>query len=68
MPLKLQNTIYTLNRCGLYLGTNFLSMYDNGRGEEEETTKEFLLNDKQLSLKGECCRNFSRVFFWIAYQ
>ena len=35
---KLQNTLYTLNRCGLCLDTNLFSMYDNGRGEREEIT------------------------------
>ena len=35
---KLQNTLYTLNRCGLCLDTNLLSRYDNGRGKREETT------------------------------
>ena len=35
---KLQNTLYTLNMCGLCLGINLLSRYDNGRGEGEETT------------------------------
>ena len=32
---KLQNTLYTLNKCGLCLGTNLLSRYDNGRGKEK---------------------------------
>ena len=32
---KLQNTLYTLKRYGLCLGTNFLSKYDNGRGNEK---------------------------------
>ena len=36
---KLQNTLYTLKRCGLCLGTNLLSSYDNRKGEGEETTK-----------------------------
>jgi len=52
---KLQNTLYTLNRCELYLGTNLLSRYNNGRGEREETTKVFSLKDELLSLnKGGC--------------
>ena len=33
--LKLQNTLYTLKRCELYLGTNLFSRYDNGRGKEK---------------------------------
>ena len=33
--LKFQNTFYTLNRFGLCLGTNLLSMYDNGKGNEK---------------------------------
>ena len=33
--LKLQNTLYTLKMCGLCLGTNLLSRYDNGRGKEK---------------------------------
>ena len=32
---KLQNTFYTLKMCGLCLGTNLLSRYDNGRGKEK---------------------------------
>ena len=32
---KLQNTLYTLKRCGLCLSTNLLSRYDNGRGNEK---------------------------------
>ena len=32
---RFQNTLYTLKRCGLYLGTNLLSRYDNGRGKEK---------------------------------
>ena len=32
---KLQNTLYTLKMCELCLGTNLLSMYDNGRGKEK---------------------------------
>ena len=32
---KIQNTLYTLNRYGLCLGTNFLSMYDNGKGKKK---------------------------------
>ena len=32
---KLQNALYTLNRCGLRLDTNLLSRYDNGRGKEK---------------------------------
>ena len=35
---KLQNTLYTLNRCELYLSTNLLSRYDNGKGKGKETT------------------------------
>ena len=46
MLSKFQNTLYTLNRCGLCLGTNLLSRYNNGREKEEETTKEFLLKDE----------------------
>ena len=33
MLYKLQNTLYTLNRCWLCLGTNLFSMYNNGKGE-----------------------------------
>ena len=43
---KLQNTLYTLNSCGLCLSTNLLLRYNNGRGEGEETTKEFSLKDE----------------------
>ena len=32
---KLQNTLCTLKMCGLCLGTNLLSRYDNGRGNEK---------------------------------
>ena len=32
---KLQNTLYTLNMCGLCLGTNLLSRYGNKRGKEK---------------------------------
>ena len=32
---KLENTLYTLKMCGLCLGTNLLSRYDNGRGKEK---------------------------------
>ena len=32
---KLENTLYTLKMCELCLGTNLLSMYDNGRGKEK---------------------------------
>ena len=32
---KLQNTLYTIKMCGVCLGTNLLSMYDNGRGKEK---------------------------------
>ena len=32
---QLQNTLCTLKRCGLCLGTNLLSRYDNGRGKEK---------------------------------
>ena len=32
---KLQNTFYTLNRCGLCLGTNLLSRYDNEKGKDK---------------------------------
>ena len=38
---KLQNTLYTLNRCGLCLGTNLLSRYDNGRGMEKRLQRFF---------------------------
>ena len=34
--LKLQNTLYTLNRYGFCLGKNLLSRYDNGRGKEKK--------------------------------
>ena len=47
---KLQNTLYTLNMCGLCLGTNLLLRYNNGRGEGKETTKDFPIEDEQLSL------------------
>ena len=43
---KFQNILYTLNKCGLCLGANLLSRYNNGRGEGEETTKEFSLKDE----------------------
>ena len=43
---KFQNTLYTLNRCGLYLGTNLLSRYNNERGKEKKTLKEFSLKDE----------------------
>ena len=43
---KLQNTLYTLHKCRLCLSTNLISRYNNGRGEGEETTKEFLLKDE----------------------
>ena len=39
-----QNTLYTLNRCGLCLGTNLVSRYNNGRREGEETTRISLLS------------------------
>ena len=32
---KFQNTLYTLKMCGLCLGTNLLSRYDNGKGKEK---------------------------------
>ena len=32
---KLQNTLYTLKMCGLYLGTNLFSSYGNGRGKKK---------------------------------
>ena len=32
---QLQNTHYTLKMCGLCLGANLLSRYDNGRGKEK---------------------------------
>ena len=32
---KLQNTLYTLKKCGLCLGTNLLSRHNNGRGKEK---------------------------------
>ena len=32
---KFQNTLYTLKKCGLCLGTNLLSRYDNGRRKEK---------------------------------
>ena len=32
---QLQITLYTLNVCGLCLGINLLSRYDNGRGMEK---------------------------------
>ena len=48
---KLQNTLYTLKMCGLYLSTNLLSRYENGRGNEKKLqwflTKEWVA----LSLK-----------------
>jgi len=43
---KFQNTLYTLNRCRLCLGTNLISRYNNERGEGEETTKEFSLKNE----------------------
>jgi len=43
---KLQNTHYTLKVCGSCLGINLLSRYNNGRGEGEEITKEFSLEDE----------------------
>ena len=33
---KLENTLYTLKMCELCLGTNLLSMYDNGRRKEKK--------------------------------
>ena len=33
---KLQNTLYTLKKCGLCLGTNLLSRYDNERRKEKK--------------------------------
>ena len=32
LPNNSKSTHYTLKRCGLYLGTNLLSRYDNGDG------------------------------------
>ena len=32
---KLHNTLYTLNGCELYLGTNLLSRYKKGKSEEK---------------------------------
>ena len=45
MFLKLQNTLYTLNECELCLGTNLLLSYGDGKGEGEETIKEFSLKE-----------------------
>ena len=45
---KLQNTLYTLKRCGSCLGINLLSRYDNGRGKEK-ILERFLTKDEQLS-------------------
>ena len=64
MLFKLQNTLYTLNKCGLCLSTNLLLRYNNEREKGEETKKEFSLKDEQLSLKWwVCCRNLFRVFY-----
>ena len=63
---KLQNTLHS-KQCVSCLSINLLSMYDNGRGGGEETTKEFSLKNKQLSLKGRCYENQSLgVFFSTA--
>ena len=35
LPSNSKNTHYTLKSCGLCLGTNLLSRYDNGRGKEK---------------------------------
>ena len=42
---KLQNTLYTLKKCGLCLGTNLLSRYDNEKGKEERL-QGFLTKDE----------------------
>ena len=48
---KLQNTLYTLNRCELCLDTILLSRYNNGRGKEKRL-QWFLTNGwGTLSLK-----------------
>ena len=50
---KLQNTLYTLNRCGLCLGTNLLSRYNNGKGKEKRLQRDSHLKMSSfLSLKG----------------
>ena len=43
--LKLQNTLYTLNRCELCLGTNLLLRYDNG-WEMEKRLQWFFIKDE----------------------
>ena len=35
LPSNTKNTQYTLKMCGLCLGTNLLSRYNNGRGKEK---------------------------------
>ena len=35
LPSNSKNTYYTLKRCGLCLGTNLFSRYDNGKGMEK---------------------------------
>ena len=61
---KLQNTLYTLNRCGLCLDTNLFSMYDNGRGKNKRLQwfliKGWVALSKIMGVL--CCRNLSRVF------
>ena len=49
-------TLSTLWKGGLCLGTNLLSMYDNGRGKENRL-QWFLTKDEQLSLSKRwvCC-------------
>ena len=43
---KHQNTLYTLYMCELCLGTNLLTMYNNGRGEERRRDyKDFSFED-----------------------
>ena len=57
------NTLYTLNRCGLCLGTNLLSRYDNGRGKEKKLKYFSLRMSSPLSKIWVCVvENLSRFF------
>lgn len=51
---KLQNTLYALKRCGLCLGTNLLSKYDNGRGTKKRLQWFLTKGWVALFLKGGC--------------
>ena len=62
-------TLYTLNRCGLGLGTNLLSWYNSGRQEREETT---MISHQRmssfLSLKGGCVVLQKRIYGFLFEQ